>query len=87
MSFDEDFYLSCEYHYYQDIARIMTRYCKLNRNIDANEAYYYMHLQYVKCLKDACIACKKDNRQLVIFFQNVKSWFDKHLKRNKEVVF
>lgn len=69
-----DVSLELEYRYYQDIAKRMARCCKLGRDIDANEAYYYMHLHYVKSFKDACIACIKDNRRYIIFFQNLKSW-------------
>lgn len=94
MSRNDSFDVSLEYRYYQDLAQKMTRCCKLGRDIDANEAYYYMHLHYVKSFKDACIACIKDNRWYIIFFQNVKSWFDKikswiynNLKRNEDVVF
>ena len=86
MSRNDSFDLSFEYRYYQGIASKMERCCKLGRNIDANEAYYYMHLPYVKSFKDACILCIKDNKRCIIFFQKVKSWFYKHLKRNKKVV-
>lgn len=89
----ESFDVSLEYRYYQDIARRMARCCKLGRDIDANEVYYYMHLHYVKSFKDACIACMKDNRKWIICFKIAKSWFLniinilKSLKQNKDVVF
>ena len=75
MSGNNSFDLSLEYYYYQDIARRMVRCCKIKRSINANEAYYYMHLRHAKSFKDACISCIKDNRWWIIFFQKVKSCF------------
>ena len=93
MSGNDSFDLSFEYRYYQDIASKMERCCKLGRNIDANEAYYYMHLPYVKCFKDACISCIKDNRWYIVFLKNIKSWFYNvkswfyKLRENNDVLF
>ena len=61
ISNNRNFDLSEEYYYYQDLAKKMTRCCKLGRDISVNEAYYYLHLHCVKCFKDACISCIKDN--------------------------
>ena len=74
-----DVSLELEYRYYQDIAKRMARCCKLGRDIDANEAYYYMHLHYVKSFKDACIACIKDNRRYIVppDFLRLRCLFDR----------